>query len=71
MKNISLLRLALATAGLWLATGPLPTRAQTPDAGGPTPQAPTAVPLDGGASLLAAAGIGLGWRRLRRLRKTA
>jgi hypothetical protein len=27
------------------------------------------VPLDGGASLLVAAGVGLGWRKLRRLRR--
>lgn len=68
MKNRSLLRLALATAGFWLATGTLATRAQ-PSTGGPAPQAPAAVPLDGGASLLVAAGIGLGWRRLHRLRR--
>ena len=74
MKNSSLLRVALATAGLWLATGYLaPTRAQAPIGGGPGPQAPdpTAVPLDGGASLLVAAGVGLGWRKLRQLRRAA
>jgi hypothetical protein len=67
MKNSSLLRLALATAGLWLATGTLATtHAQAPSTGGP---APAAVPLDGGASLLVAAGVGFGWRKLRRLRR--
>jgi len=66
MKKLSLLRLALATAGLWLATGTAATHAQAPNTGGSTPQAPTDVPLDGGASLLVAAGVGLGWRKLRR-----
>jgi hypothetical protein len=69
MKNSSLLRLALATAGLWLATGALATHAQ-PSTGGPAPQ-PAAVPLDGGASLLVATGVALGWRKLRRLRHAA
>jgi hypothetical protein len=69
MKKISFLRLALATAGFWLATSSL-THAQAPGTGGPTPQ-PAAVPLDGGASLLVATGIGLGWRKLRSLRRTA
>ena len=71
MKNSSLLRLALATAGFWLATGTLATHAQAPSTGGPAPQAPAAVPLDGGASLLVAAGVGLGWRKMRRLRQAA
>ena len=73
MMNTSFLRLALATTGLWLLTGALvATHAQTPTTGGPAPQAPdpTAVPLDGGASLLVAAGVGFGLRKLRRLRRT-
>jgi len=65
------LRLALATAGLWLLTGTLAATHAQPSTGGPTPQAPAAVPLDGGASLLVAAGVGLGWRKLRRLRRAA
>lgn len=70
MKNSSFLRLALATAGFWLAAGTLATHAQAPGTGGPTPQ-PAAVPLDGGASLLVATGVALGWRKLRRLRRAA
>ncbi|WP_400192142.1 PID-CTERM protein-sorting domain-containing protein [Hymenobacter sp. B81] len=37
-----------------------------PGSGGPEPGQPTAVPLDGGASLLLAAGAAYGLRRLRR-----
>ncbi|QNH60541.1 PID-CTERM protein-sorting domain-containing protein [Hymenobacter sediminicola] len=42
--------------------------AQGPGSGGPEPQQPqqpTAVPIDGGASLLLAAGAAYGWRRIR------
>ena len=49
-------------------------QAQTPGSGGPAPTdpvSPTEVPLDGGASLLLAAGVGLGLRRLRRRRAAA
>ncbi|HEX8425699.1 PID-CTERM protein-sorting domain-containing protein [Hymenobacter sp.] len=52
-----LVALPLANAGLVAAQGP--------GSGGPTPQAPTAVPLDGGASLLLASGLAYGLRRLR------
>ncbi|GAA4013147.1 hypothetical protein GCM10022408_27610 [Hymenobacter fastidiosus] len=40
------------------------TQAQGPGSGGPRPGA-TAVPIDGGASLLLAAGAAYGLRRLR------
>ena len=43
--------------------------AQAPADGGPTPVAPTATPLDGGASLLLAGGIAYGLRRLRQRRR--
>jgi len=47
------------------------SHAQTPTTGGPTPQAPdpTAVPLDGGASLLLAGGVAYGLKRLRQRRQ--
>lgn len=44
--------------------------AQAPANGGPTPD-PTAVPLDGGASLLLASGVAYGLRRLRQRRQRA
>ena len=42
--------------------------AQAPADGGPTPVAPTATPLEGGASLLLAGGIGYAVRKLRQRR---
>ena len=39
--------------------------AQAPADGGPAPTGPTQTPLDGGASLLLAGGIGYAVRRLR------
>ena len=42
--------------------------AQAPSSGGPAPAA-TAVPLDGGASLLLAGGIGYAVRKLRQRRQ--
>ena len=43
--------------------------AQAPADGGPTPTGPTAIPLDGGASLLLAGGIGYGLKQLRARRQ--
>ncbi|MBD2723863.1 hypothetical protein IC234_17170 [Hymenobacter sp. BT189] len=46
-------------------------QAQGPGSGGPTPGTPAAeVPLDGGASLLLAAGAAYGLKRLRNRRKS-
>ena len=58
--------------GLLLA-GASVARAQAPGNGGSTggPPAPAAVPLDGGASLLAASGVAYGLRYLRQRRKQA
>jgi MprA protease rhombosortase-interaction domain-containing protein len=58
----------LSTAGLLLLT--CATYAQGPGSGGPTPEpsAPTAVPLDGGASLLLAGGAAYALRHLQRRR---
>lgn len=64
MIKLSILLLALGLAQL--------VQAQAPGTGGPTPQPttpdPTAVPLDGGASLLLASGAAYGLRRLRQRR---
>ncbi|MCR5889432.1 hypothetical protein LRS06_16975 [Hymenobacter sp. J193] len=62
-----LLRRALLLVGLALLPGL--ALAQNPDdEGGPAPASPTAVPIDGGASLLLAAGVGLGMARLKKRR---
>ena len=64
IKRLSLLGLLLLAG----AGGPL-AQAQ-PSSTGPAPQAsPTAIPLDGGASLLLAAGGAYGLRRLRQRRR--
>ena len=56
--------------GLLLGLGRL-AAAQAPESTGPSPQAsdPTAVPLDGGASLLLAGGVAYGLRRLQQRRR--
>ena len=67
-----LLTYSLLGCGLALAAGPA-ARAQ-PTTGGPTPDAPvspTTTPIDGGASLLLAGGIGYAVRRLKQRRKPA
>ena len=53
---------SLLLSAVILAASGIVAQAQNPTAGGPTPQAPAAVPLDGGASLLAAAGVAYGLR---------
>lgn len=67
MRIATLFRLLPVAAGLLVAGTAL---AQTPTTGGPTPQAPdpTAVPLDGGASLLLAGSVAYGLRKLRQRR---
>ena len=69
MKNF----LASTTRLLVLSTLiSVPALAQ-PGSGGPTPGAVTAVPIDGGASLLLAGGVALALKQLRarRLRRSA
>ena len=61
MKSF-LLTAALVTAACSLALA-------QPGSGGPAPTSPTAVPLDGGASLLLASGAAYALRRLRRRRR--
>ncbi|MBG8552195.1 hypothetical protein I5L79_01475 [Hymenobacter sp. BT594] len=52
---------------LWLVSSVAAlAQSEEPPEGGPMPADPTAVPIDGGASLLLAAGVGLGVRKLRR-----
>ncbi|MGI4864519.1 MAG: PID-CTERM protein-sorting domain-containing protein [Janthinobacterium lividum] len=67
MKPTLPIAIALVS-GLLLATA---AQAQAPSSPGPTPQTPTAVPLDGGASLLLASGVAYGLRRLRQRRLRA
>ena len=62
-KQLTLTLLTLLLAGTGAA------RAQAPATGGPTPSGPTAIPLDGGASLLLAGGIAYGLRRLKQRRQ--
>ena len=70
--SFSFLRRAALLTGL-LVAGALASQAQAPGNGGTTggPPAPgaTAVPLDGGASLLLAGGVAYGLRRLRQRRR--
>jgi hypothetical protein len=56
---------AVLAAFLFLVAAPA-VRAQGPGNGGPRPGAVTDVPVDGGASLLLAAGTGYALRRLRK-----
>ncbi|GAA3926103.1 PID-CTERM protein-sorting domain-containing protein [Hymenobacter algoricola] len=70
MKNLATtLRLTFATTGMLLLLGGFNlVHAQGPGSGGPRPGA-TNVPIDGGASLLLAAGGAYGLRRLRRAKR--
>lgn len=62
----SAFRLTLVAAGVCLLAGAFTPLAAQPDSGGPLPgNTATAVPLDGGVSLLIAAGAAYGLKRFR------
>ena len=62
MKNLfAVTALALTLSAL----SSLPALAQGPGSTGPQPGSPTAIPLDGGASLLLAGGVAYGLKKLR------
>lgn len=71
-STITFLRLGIVAAGVYLLAGATSAQAQAPGTGGPTPSTPTPtdVPIDGGASLLLAAGAAYGLKRLRTARRT-
>ena len=62
------LTLTLLTLTLLLVLTGAAKAQGSPPSGGPTP-APTAIPLDGGASLLLAGGLAYGLRRLKQRRQ--
>jgi len=65
-RKLGLLALLVALAPVGAAFA----QSGTPITVGPVPQAdPTAVPLDGGASLLLAGGVALGLKQLRARRR--
>lgn len=61
----------LLPAGLLLVAISGTVLAQAPADGGPAPTSPTAIPLDGGVSLLLASGLAYGLNHLRKRRKRA
>ncbi|TGE18956.1 PID-CTERM protein-sorting domain-containing protein [Hymenobacter elongatus] len=66
---VSTLRFSVAAAGLSLLSSQWqPAQAQGPGTGGPRPGVTTA-PIDGGVSLLLAAGAAYGLKRLRQNRR--
>ena len=69
--NVFFQSLARVLAGSTLvlaASLAMPAQAQ-PGSGGPSPGAVTAVPIDGGASLLLAGGVAYGLRQIRARRQ--
>ena len=68
-KHFFLKALGALAFGLLLNASAAQAQAQEPGSGGPTPITPvpdpTAVPLDGGASLLLAGGVAYGLKKLR------
>ncbi len=72
MHTLFSLRRTVLVAGLLLGAASVPSATAQPGSGGPGPGTPavTTVPIDGGASLLLASGIGYGLARLRQARRT-
>lgn len=71
MKHIaSAFRLILTAASVCLLAGSFVPALAQPGSGGPQPAPPTAIPIDGGASLLLAAGVTYGLKRLRDAKRT-
>jgi hypothetical protein len=72
MRNATLLRRFAAAVSFVLAAGTA-RQVLAQGSGGPTPTPvapdPTAVPLDGGASILLAGSVAYGLRKLRQRRK--
>ncbi|QKG55675.1 hypothetical protein GKZ68_02890 [Hymenobacter sp. BRD128] len=68
MHPTTLIRQLSVAFGLLLMAG-ASQQVLAQNSGGPTPQTPTAVPLDGGASLLLAGSVAYGLRKLRQRRK--
>lgn len=70
MKNLLLKTLGTTAVALVFGTV-AQAQTDTPGSGGPTPinPNPTAVPIDGGASLLLAGGVALGLKKLRERRR--
>ncbi|MCC3159315.1 hypothetical protein LJ737_18885 [Hymenobacter sp. 15J16-1T3B] len=70
LRSSALLRLGTLLCSSLLIILVHAAQAQTPGSGGPTPGTPaadpTAVPLDGGASLLLAGGAAYALKRLRK-----
>ena len=58
--------LLLGALGILLALSPMALAVDPPPF---NPGPPNPIPVDGGASLLLAAGAGLGWRKLRRMQQ--
>lgn len=66
-KKLSPLYLGAAALALLFTTSK--AHAQAGTSLGPSPLAPTAVPIDGGASLLLASGVAYGLKKLRDRRR--
>jgi len=62
--STSILRVLAGSTLVLAASLAMPAVAQ-PGSGGPTPGSTTAVPIDGGASLLLAGGVAYGLKQLR------